>query len=58
VIFRVYGKITFECDVCDDVLETDTSSFEKALSALEKSGWESHKEEEGSSWEHHCPNCI
>jgi Fe2+ or Zn2+ uptake regulation protein len=52
---RQHGKIVFECDSCNEVLETETSDFDDALSILKREEWKAEKI--GGVWIHACPEC-
>lgn len=52
---RQYGDIIFTCNTCDDTLETGTSNFDAALSALRQAGWYASKK--GDTWIHVCHDC-
>jgi hypothetical protein len=49
------GKLVFECDSCDAVLETDASPSEwtAAKACLDREGWMAHQV--GNDWIHGCP---
>ena len=40
---RQHGKIVFECDSCNEVLETETSDFVEALTILKREEWDARK---------------
>jgi hypothetical protein len=52
---RQHGKIVFECDSCNEVLETETSNFVEALTILKREEWDARKI--GAQWIHTCPEC-
>jgi predicted RNA-binding Zn-ribbon protein involved in translation (DUF1610 family) len=52
---RQHGMIIFECDVCGDVLDTDTSDFGEAQRRLHVEDWKARKI--GADWVHACPKC-
>jgi hypothetical protein len=52
---RQHGKIVFECDSCNEVLETETSDFVEALTILKREEWDARKI--GAQWIHTCPEC-
>jgi hypothetical protein len=52
---RQHGKIVFECDSCNEVLETETSDFVEALMILKREEWDARKI--GDLWIHICPEC-
>lgn len=49
------GKIVFECDSCDEVLETGASPSEwtDAKACLDREGWRAHQVRH--YWIHGCP---
>jgi len=49
------GKFIFECDVCGDTLDTETSNFNEARQTLENEEWKARKI--GSDWVHSCSKC-
>jgi hypothetical protein len=55
MITRIRGKIVFECDACDEILDTDTDDFPEALRTLRGDDWKSEKV--GDDWTHLCPRC-
>jgi len=52
---RQHGQITFECDVCGDTLDTDTSDFSEAIRTLKNEGWTARRI--GADWIHSCAEC-
>ena len=52
---RQHGLIIFECDVCGEVLETDTRDFDEAQRRLHAEAWKARKI--GSEWCHACDRC-
>jgi hypothetical protein len=52
---RQKGDVVFECDICGNVLETETSDFESARNLLRREGWRTLKV--GDVWMHKCPSC-
>jgi hypothetical protein len=52
---RQYGEITYECDGCDDTLETGESEFSDALAMFRRLGWQAEKA--GLDWTHLCLRC-
>lgn len=52
---RQHGKVVFECDSCDEVLETGVRDFQVAWAMASDEGWTSRKH--GDVWLHGCPNC-
>lgn len=55
MIDRQHGRIVFECDSCDEVLETGERDFQIAWTLAQEDGWTSRKI--GGDWQHSCPNC-
>ena len=55
MITRQYGEITFECDACDDTIETGESEWNDAMVDFRRLGWRSEKV--GVDWTHLCPKC-
>ena len=55
MIDRQYGEITYECDACDETLETGESEFSDALGMFRRNAWKAEKV--GSEWTHLCPKC-
>ena len=51
------SDITFQCDLCGAVLETETGDFNDARDCLSDQGWRAVKEPDGS-WGHRCPDCV
>lgn len=54
---RQKGRFVFECDRCDEVLETDTSDFQLARDTMKAEGWRSRKNKK-DEWDHFCPKCA
>ncbi len=54
-IHRNHGDISFECNNCHDVLDTETASFEAARNLLRRGGWRSVKQFD--EWLHFCDKC-
>ena len=65
---RQKGNIVFECDGCDDVLDTGTSNFDAAVNLLNREEWRSKKtvrldapgsrpDDKKDEWEHYCSRC-
>ena len=52
---RQHGTIVFECDSCNEVLETETRNFDGALAILKRKDWKAQKI--GELWIHACHNC-
>jgi hypothetical protein len=55
MITRQHGNLVFECDTCDEVLESATSDFGAAWNQAKRDGWRAKKI--GTEWVHECPNC-
>jgi hypothetical protein len=55
VLDRQRGVILFECDSCDEVLDTETKDFDEALANLRRAEWSARKI--GRDWIHGCPKC-
>jgi hypothetical protein len=53
---RDCGNIVFECDDCNDVLDTGTESFREAIENMHAEGWTAHRIDDGV-WEHKCRSC-
>ncbi len=49
------GDITWECNGCDALLETNTSHFRAALFILKRERW--WAVQDGSKWYHYCGAC-
>lgn len=49
------GLIVFECDDCDEILETGTDTFSEAIEKSRAEGWSAKRYEGG--WEHLCRGC-
>lgn len=48
------GKlIGFECDCCDETLETETEEWSTAKATLDREGWKALKV--ADEWVHGCP---
>lgn len=56
MIDRQFGEITFECDGCDDTIETGESEWNDAMAAFRRLEWRSEKV--GNDWTHLCPKCA
>jgi len=52
-----HGLISFECDCCDEVLDTKTDSFTKAGEIRREEGWKAVQNNK-AEWEHRCPDCA
>ena len=55
MIDRQGGQIVFECDSCDETLETGTEEFRDAWAHAQREGWRAKKI--GTVWTHACPGC-
>lgn len=55
MITRTYGEITFECDGCDETIETGHEEFADAMAAFRQADWKAEKV--GSEWTHLCKGC-
>lgn len=55
MIDRQYGKVTFQCDGCDEILETGEADFDAAKSAFDARGWVA--ESSAGQWLHFCGDC-
>lgn len=55
MIDRQHGKVLFECDSCDQVLDTDTDDFADACAIARREGWKTRKI--ADEWLHGCPKC-
>ena len=55
MIDRQGGDIVFQCDSCDEVLETNQADFNSAWNMAKRDGWRAKKI--GTEWVHECPNC-
>ena len=54
---RSKDGITFECDICGEVLETNTKEFDEAIDTLRNEGWISKRSVDDDTWAHFCPEC-
>lgn len=54
----VRGEVVFECDGCDDTLETGTDEFGEAREELKAERWITRKDEDTDDWVHYCPACA
>lgn len=50
------GAIVFECDSCDEVLESGQADFNSAWNLAKREGWRARKI--GTEWVHECPGCT
>lgn len=56
-IYTEGGMITFECDYCQKLLETDPGvSFRDAAATGRDAGWKFFRE--GTKWHHVCQTCA
>lgn len=53
---RQRGQISFVCDACGEVLETEERDFVDAKGMLDAEGWRARKI--GTDWIHNCPDCV
>lgn len=53
---RQKGNVVFECDACNETLETKTSNFSAAMNLLHHEGWKARRED--GEWVHYCDKCI
>ena len=53
---RDHNDIVFECDTCNELLETGTSSWESARNILHRNDWRPYKVKE--AWLHRCNECA
>ena len=49
------GKIIFECDGCDEIVETNETDFETALAIAKEAGFRVTKYK--GEWMHFCSTC-
>lgn len=49
---RQHGDIVFECDTCENVLETKQADFSSAWNMAQREGWKSRKVD--GNWVHFC----
>jgi Zn finger protein HypA/HybF involved in hydrogenase expression len=52
---RQHNQFSYECDACDDTLETGEAEFSDALARFRCEGWKAEKI--GEEWTHLCPTC-
>jgi hypothetical protein len=60
MIDRQKGKILFECETCDEVLDTQTGDFTEALAKMQAEGWANVGHQKigmKPTYTHYCPNC-
>lgn len=55
MIDRQHGEIVFECDGCDETIETGEPEWNDAMAEFRRADWRSEKV--GSEWTHLCPDC-
>lgn len=55
MIDRQHGKVLFECDSCDEVLQTEEREFDEARHVMKAEGW--HARKICGVWLHGCPSC-
>lgn len=55
MIDRQKGAVVFECDGCDETLETGEDEFAAAMAMFRRDGWKAEKV--GGDWVHLCPRC-
>lgn len=55
MIDRQGGNLVFECDSCNETLESATSDFSSAWNQAKRDGWRAKKT--GEEWTHECPTC-
>ena len=49
------GHVIFECDSCQEVLETEQACFSSAWNLAKRQRWRAKKLDE--EWFHVCPSC-
>jgi Fe2+ or Zn2+ uptake regulation protein len=50
------STITFCCDECGEILDTDTDDFDEARGILRSERWKTKKIDK--DWVHFCPGCA
>lgn len=55
MIDRQFGKVVFECDGCEDTIETGESEWPDAQRIFRALNWKAEKV--GADWVHTCPRC-
>jgi hypothetical protein len=55
-ITRNHREIVFECDNCNELIETGEEEFHPAYQLAKDEGWKAQKS--GSEWVHYCPDCT
>lgn len=55
MIDRQHGEIVFECDGCDETIETGESEWADARAEFRRNDWRAEKV--GNDWTHLCPDC-
>lgn len=53
---RQKGQIIFECDSCDETLETETNDLAEANACRKREGWGASQI--GNDWIHACPKHV
>lgn len=55
MIDRQHGQIVFECDGCDETIETGEDEWNEAMAQFRSERWRAEKV--GDEWTHLCPRC-
>lgn len=55
MIDRQHGRFVFECDYCDETLDTDETDWAEALAVFKRERWRSIGQ--GGEWLHSCSTC-
>jgi len=55
MIHRNHGDISFECDTCGELFDTNFHDWVAAWNLAKREGWRSKKV--NNEWEHVCPEC-
>ncbi len=55
MIDRQRGEIIYECDGCDETIETGERDWPDAMACFRREGWRAEKV--GEDWTHLCPRC-
>lgn len=50
-------RLVFECDACEEVLDSGATEFLEALDDLRAEHWVARKNEQTGVWRHYCPDC-
>jgi hypothetical protein len=50
------GNIGFECDCCDETLDTETTDWQLAQAVLKREGWKAVTV--AKEWVHGCPKHV